>query len=228
MSNKHVREGFNALQLLEYLSKFSKEELEARTVFIRIAEKGKVFNVKSLDYIEDSTFGFFGKSIPCFVLNESSFVPEDVRQEEVRAILTRDPWKQKENEAMPIVEKKRKVYYPEYLDGKMNLLEVEIKLIKGVQILWQGTGAEYSLFPATVEKNLGGNVGIVEANGKRSTIYTEQIKVALIDGKMVPVMSHTEEDWEREMKREAALMQTIYETPAQKAAFHQTYKASAV
>lgn len=92
------------------------------------------------------------------------------------------------------------VTYPEYLVGKMNLTDLAGKLVEGTQILWGSTGSEYSLFPAIIDKQKFGSWSIIGSDGRKSTIYTEQIKVALLDGKMVPVMSMTETIWEIRLK----------------------------
>ena len=98
------------------------------------------------------------------------------------------------------------VPYPEYLVGKMNMIELLSKLVKVTQVLWQSSGAEYSLFPATIDEPRFGMFGIISADGKKSTIYSEQIKVALLDGKMVPVMSLHETCWEVKLKKRTSLV----------------------
>ena len=75
LSDLHLPSGFNGQQLFEYLEQFTPEERKKRDVFIRVAEKNIHFNVKTLDYIEDSTYGFFNVEIPCFVLNHEVFSP---------------------------------------------------------------------------------------------------------------------------------------------------------
>jgi hypothetical protein len=77
IENKHIGAGFNAQQLFEYLSKFTPEERKAKEIFIRIApENSSAVNVQSMDYIENSSYGFFGEDIPCLIFNTSNFAPK--------------------------------------------------------------------------------------------------------------------------------------------------------
>lgn len=75
--NKVIYEGFNAQELFEYLEQFSKEERTEAKIFIRTAPEGVAFNVKTLDCVEESTYGFFGKSLSCLILNVDIFSPPD-------------------------------------------------------------------------------------------------------------------------------------------------------
>ena len=77
MTAKHIPAGFDAEQLFAYLATFTPEQRRARRVFIRMGERGSAFNVRSLDLIEDDTYGFFGNSLPCLVLNDERFCPEE-------------------------------------------------------------------------------------------------------------------------------------------------------
>lgn len=67
----------NAQELFEFLQKLPPEKRAEQKVFIRIAPKGIPLNVRELDLIEDTTYGFFGLNLPCLVLNDSRFVPEE-------------------------------------------------------------------------------------------------------------------------------------------------------
>ena len=73
--NQHEPAGFNAEQLFEYLSKFSPAERQGMEVYIRVAPEGSPLNIKTLDYVQESTYSFFGHPVPCLVLNDERFAP---------------------------------------------------------------------------------------------------------------------------------------------------------
>jgi hypothetical protein len=59
----------NAQQLFEKLNKMSEKKRTATEVFIKVGPDKTAFNVVGVKSVKTSTYGFFGWSLPCFVIN---------------------------------------------------------------------------------------------------------------------------------------------------------------
>lgn len=60
--------GLNAQELFDFLSQFSDEERRNMPLYLR--EKMMTANIVTLDGVEKSTYGFFGKQLPCIIFEK--------------------------------------------------------------------------------------------------------------------------------------------------------------
>lgn len=75
--------GLHAQEMFEYLSQFTDEERKEMQLFIRTAppDSGRV-NIRTIDFAEETTYGFFGMGLPCIVCCTEDYAPPDPDDED--------------------------------------------------------------------------------------------------------------------------------------------------
>ena len=74
--------GLSAQELYEFLGKFTQEEREENQIFLRTDIEGRGPNVKVIEEAIESTYGFFGVSVPCIILHTDQFATKEDEDED--------------------------------------------------------------------------------------------------------------------------------------------------